>query len=172
MIAEALSSRAAHDFPRIHWRMINRADALNLVGDQMILLIEKEHAKFLMVEEGHRGTAVIEDRGETRQRRMLFDRGFGETFGRRLDNLQLVDRGIAQPLDLAQTLGARRHDLGERAEAGDKSLRERLDVAPRHGAEKNELEQFILAQGIGAALAESVAQPLPVAEVMRRVGGG
>ena len=62
--------------------------------------------------------------------------------------------------------------LGERAEAGDESFGERLDVAPRHGAEKNEFEQFILAQGIGAAFAEPVAQPLPVAEVMRRVGGG
>ena len=152
--------------------MINRADALNLVGDQMILLVEKEHAKFLVVEEGHRGTAVIEDRGETRQRRLLLDRGFGETFGRRLDNLQLDDRCIAKPLDFVQTLGARRHDLGERAEAGDERFGERLDVAPWHGAEKNELEQFILAQGIGAALAEPVAQPLPVAEIMRWAGGG
>jgi len=31
---------AAHDFPGIHWRMIDRADPLNLVGDQMILLVE------------------------------------------------------------------------------------------------------------------------------------
>jgi hypothetical protein len=48
-----------------------------------------------VVEKGHRGAAVIDDRGETRQRRPLFDRGFGETFGRRLDNLQLDDRGVA-----------------------------------------------------------------------------
>jgi len=104
--------------------------------------------------------------------RRFFDREFGETSGRRLDNLQFDDRGVAQPLDFAQPLGARRYHLGERAEAGDESLGERLDITPRHGAEKNELEQFILAQGIGAAFAEPVAQPLPVAEVMRRVGGG
>jgi hypothetical protein len=79
--------RAAHDLPGIDRGMIDRADALNLVGDQMILLVEKEHAKFLVVEEGHRGAAVIDDGGETRQRRPLFDRGFGKTFGRRLDNL-------------------------------------------------------------------------------------
>jgi hypothetical protein len=66
--------------------MIDRADALNLVGDQMILFVEKEHAKFLVVEKGHRGAAVIDDRGKTRQRRPVLDSGFGETFGRRLDD--------------------------------------------------------------------------------------
>src|ERR1700719_3047059 len=78
---------AAHDLPGVNRRMIDRADALNLVGDQMILLVEKKHAKFLVVEEGHRGAAVIDDGGETRQRRPRFDRGFGKTFGRRLDHL-------------------------------------------------------------------------------------
>src|ERR1700731_2416890 len=72
---------AAHDLAGIHRRMIDRADALHLVGDQTILLVEKEHAKFLVVEEGHRGAAVIDDREKTRQRHPLFDRGFGETFG-------------------------------------------------------------------------------------------
>jgi hypothetical protein len=67
-----------------------------------------------VVEEGHRGAAVIDDRGETRQRRTLFDSGFGETLGRRLDYLKFDDRGVAQPLDFAQTLGARRYNLGER----------------------------------------------------------
>ena len=33
--------RAAHDLPGIDRGMIDRADALNLVGDQMILLVEK-----------------------------------------------------------------------------------------------------------------------------------
>ena len=31
---------AAHDFPWIDWGMIDRADALHLVGEQMILLVE------------------------------------------------------------------------------------------------------------------------------------
>ena len=81
---------------------------------------------------------------------------------------------VSNPGDraLLVAMAARWHDLAERAEAGDKSLGEGLDVAPRHGAEKNELEQLIFAQGIGAALAEPVAQSLPVAEVMRLSGGG
>ena len=45
--------------------MVDRADALNLVGEQVILLVEKKHAKFLVVEEGHRGAAIIDDAGET-----------------------------------------------------------------------------------------------------------
>ena len=37
--------RAAHDLPGIDRRMIDRADALNLVGDQMILLVENIAAR-------------------------------------------------------------------------------------------------------------------------------
>ena len=58
--------------------------------------------------------------------------------------------------------------FGEGAKSRDQGFGERLYVATRHGAKKDELEQFILAQGIGAAFAEAVAQPFPVAEIMRR----
>src|ERR1700730_7309839 len=36
---------AAHDLPGVNRRMIDRADALNLVGDQMILLVENISAR-------------------------------------------------------------------------------------------------------------------------------
>ena len=45
--------------------------------------------------------------------------------------------------------------LGEGAEAGDQRLGERLGVAPRRGAEQDQLEQLVVGQGVGARLAEA-----------------
>jgi hypothetical protein len=53
----------------------------------------------------------------------------------------------------------------------DQAFGERFDIPPGHGPKKNEFDKFILGQRVGAAFAEPVAQPLPVAEIMRqRVG--
>ena len=38
--------RAAHDLARIDRRVIDRANALHLVGDELVLLIEEEDAEF------------------------------------------------------------------------------------------------------------------------------
>ena len=99
--------RAAHNFPGIDRRMVDRADALNLVCDQTILLVEKQHAELLVVEESHSRAAIIDDCGEARQGQPLLYWGFHETLGRRLDDFQFDDCGFAKPLDFAQALGSR-----------------------------------------------------------------
>ena len=82
-------------------------------------------------------------------------------------DLELGDGGIAQALDLGQP-GRRRDDhFGEGAEFGDQVLGQRLDVALRDGAEQHQFEQFVVADGLGAGLAEARAQPLAVAVIMR-----
>ena len=56
--------------------------------------------------------------------------------------------------------------FGERAEAREQPLGERLGVAARDGAEQHQLEQFVVGQRLGAALAEALAQPLAMARVI------
>lgn len=57
--------------------------------------------------------------------------------------------------------------FGERSELGDQVFCERLDVALRDGAEKHELQEFVIAHRFGAGLPEAVAQPFPVAVIVR-----
>ena len=55
---------------------------------------------------------------------------------------------VAEPGDFAQPLGPGRQDLGEGAESGDQRLGERLDVPPRHGAEQQQFQQFVIRQAV------------------------
>src|ERR1700758_5622996 len=66
------------------------------------------------------------------------------------------------------TLGPRRHGRCERAGPLDERFGERLDVAPRHGAKQNKLDEFIFGQCVAAALAEPLAQPLTMTKIVRR----
>lgn len=166
--ASAKFERPSHDFPGIDGRVIDRADALHFVGEQAIFLVKKQDTKFFVVEKSHHCPAIIDHRGKTRKRQTFFDRRFRQACRRRLDDLQFDDRGLAKPIDFAQTLGPCRNGFGKGAKSRNKGFGEWLDVTAGHGAKEDELKQLIFAQGIGAALAESFAQPLPVAEIMRR----
>lgn len=104
---------AAHDFARIDRRVIDRADALNLIGDQTILFIEEKDAELFAIEKRHGGPAIIDHCGEARQGWALFDGGLRETPSRGFDDLQFADRGGAEAVLLAETLGARRYNLRE-----------------------------------------------------------
>ena len=75
-----------HDLARVNRGMIDGANALNLIGDEMVLLVEKEHAEFLVIEKGHCGPAIVDDSGKARKRRAVLDRRFGKTLGRRFDD--------------------------------------------------------------------------------------
>src|ERR1019366_2966073 len=52
--------RALDHFARIDRRVIDGADLLQFVGDQLIALLEEQHAKLLLVGEGHGGAAIVE----------------------------------------------------------------------------------------------------------------
>jgi len=85
-----------------------------------------------------------------------------------MDDLELIDDGVADALDFLQPRAGRGHHLGERAEPGDQFLGQLFDVALRDGAEQDQFEQFIIADGVLAGLAETVAQPLAVPVIMGR----
>jgi hypothetical protein len=83
-------------------------------------------------------------------------------------DLELGDGGVAQALDLGQP-GLRPGDyLSERTEFGDQLLGQRFDVALWNGAEQHQFEQLVVADCLGAGLAEAGAQPFTVAVIIRR----
>ncbi len=93
--ARAQFQRAAHDLARVDGRVVDRADALHLVGDQGVALVQEENAKFFAVGIGHGGAAIVGHRREGREHGALFQRAARKAAGGRLDDLQLGDRGFA-----------------------------------------------------------------------------
>jgi hypothetical protein len=90
--------------------------------------------------------------------------------GRR-DQFDLGDRRLTQAIDFAQPGRRCVNGFGERAEFGDQRFGQRLDVAPGQRAEQHHLQQFIVAQGIRSGAKKALAQPHPMAVIMRRFGG-
>jgi hypothetical protein len=88
-----------------------------------------------------------------------------------LHHLQLRDGGVAQALHLAQTRFRSGNHFGEGAEFGEQRLGQKLHVAAGQRAEQQELQEFVVAERIGAGFAEPRAQTLAMAVVMR-VGFG
>ena len=75
---------------------------------------------------------------------------------------------FAQAFDFGEPFARRREGLGEGAECGEQLLGERLQIAPRQGAEQHELEQFVVGHRLAARVAETLAQSLAVAMIVRR----
>ncbi|MGY3471360.1 hypothetical protein ACVW0I_008231 [Bradyrhizobium sp. LM6.11] len=86
----------------------------------------------------------------------------------RRDQLELVDRGLADAVDLAQARHRGMDDFGERAERLDERLRQRLGVAPRQRRKQGHLQQLVVAERIRTGAVEALAQPLAMAEIVRR----
>jgi hypothetical protein len=82
------------------------------------------------------------------------------------DQLELGDRRFADAGNLAQQLFRRVHRLGEGAEAGNERLGQRLGIAPRRGAEQDQLEQLVVGEGVWPRLAEALPEPLAMTEIM------
>ena len=101
----------------------------------------------------------------------------GDPVGGSCDQLELVDGGVADAVDLAQQRLRRVHHFGERAEFLEQRFRQWLHVAPRLGREQHHLQEFVVAQRIGAGTLETLAQPLAMAwkwqrgDVSRHTGG-
>ena len=113
--------------------------------------------------------AIVEHGGKTAPAPARFSTvALAKRLAAACDDLEFDDRRLAQAVDLAQPLGPRGNDFGEGAEAREQRLGERLDVAARDGAKQHQFEQFVIGQRLGAGLAEAVAQPLAMAEIMRR----
>src|SRR5258705_9657239 len=74
-------------------------------------------------------------------------------------------------IDFPQARLRRMNDFRERTEFLDQRLGQRLDVAARAGAEQHHLQQLVIAQGVGSGAMKAIAQPLPMAVIMRFFGG-
>jgi hypothetical protein len=97
--------------------------------------------------------AIVEHRRPRRQNRTLFHRTAQEPVGRRLDDLEIGDAGLAEPFDLGKPRRRRSDRFRERTEFGHQRLGERLDVAPRHHAKQQQFEKLVVGERLGAGLA-------------------
>ena len=52
--------RALDDLARVDRRVVDGADLLQLVGDELVALVEKQHAELLAVGERLGGAAIVE----------------------------------------------------------------------------------------------------------------
>ena len=124
--------------------MVDGADLLQLVGDELIALVEEQHAELLTVGKGLGAAAVIEHGGPGRQRRPFPHLAAQEPARRRLHELELGDGRLAQSLALGEPRDRRGNDFGKRAEGRDQRFGERLDIAPRQGAKQHQFQELVV----------------------------
>ena len=112
---------------------------------------------------------IVEHRVPGCQHRALHDarRASGAARAART-SFSSVTTASPTPLTSLSRSARRIDDLGERAEALQQPLGERLGVAAGDGAEQHQLQQLVVGQRLGAAAAEALLQPLAMAG-MRRV---
>ena len=99
------------------------------------------------------------------------DLALGDAVGGGGDQLDLVDRRVADALDFAQPRDRRMNHLGKGAECLEQRFGQRLGVAPGQRRKQRHLQQFVIAQRIGPGVVKALAQPLAMAVIMRRLGG-
>jgi hypothetical protein len=89
----------------------------------------------------------------------------------RSDQFELGDGRFANAFDFAQARFGGMDGFRERAESPDQGLGQRLHVATGNNAEQHHFEQLIVAERARARarLAKALAQPFPMAVVMRRL---
>jgi hypothetical protein len=123
----------------------------------------EQDAELLARLEAHGEAAVVEHRIPGREDGALQDVALHEAQRAGAHELELSDGGIADALDLLQAFGGRVDDLGERAEALDQALGDRLGVAAGDGREQHQLQQLVVGERLGAAGDEALLQALAVA---------
>jgi hypothetical protein len=100
------------------------------------------------------------------------DLAAGEPARRRLHDLDLGDRRLAQSAHFREALGRRRDHLGEGAEPGEQRLGQRLEIAAGDRPEQDELEQLVVGERLRAGLEEARPQPLAMSEIVRHLRAG
>ena len=148
--------------------MVDGPDLLALVGDQLVALVEIEHAQLFPLGVRHGGAAIIEH-GRPRREHRLFPQASAQQLVRRsLDDLEIRDRLLAETRDFRKPSRRRGNHFGERAEFLQQIFGDRLDVAAGQRAEQHQLQQFVLGEALCPRLAEPRPQALAMAMVMRR----
>jgi hypothetical protein len=134
------NSSALDHLARIDRGVIDGTDLLHLVGDQLVLLVEKQVAKLLLVGERHAAAAIVDHLVPGRERDAALDLAFGDAAGCRCDQLELVDGAIFDAVNLAQPRFGRVDNFRERAELLEQHLRERLGVTARDRREQRHFQ--------------------------------
>src|SRR3954453_7136774 len=163
--------RALDHLARIDRGVIDGAGLLHLVGDELVALVEEQQAKLLLLGERHAGAAIVDHLVPGRQRVTAVDPALGDAMRRRREQLELVDRGFANAVHLAQARHRCMHDLGKRAKNLDQRLRQRLGVTPRQRRKQRHLQQLVVAERVCSGAVEALAQPFAMAEIVRRFFG-
>ena len=151
--------------------MVDRAPVLDLVEDQLVLLVEIEHAE-LFARFVLKGDPDIGQKRAPGRDHRAFDRRLARhSLGHLVQGGEVEGRLHAHALGLApRILGADGHQVfdaggehgGQRAEPGQQGLGDRFDVALRLAAEQEKLQQFVVRKMVQAGGPGAGAQPLSV----------
>jgi hypothetical protein len=159
---------ALDDLARIDRHMVDRADLLDLVGDELVLAVEEHDAEMLALFMRHGDVAIIDQLLPGAQDRLFLDVAIEHAQGQRMHRLHQHGGILAKALDALEVLEAGGHDARDAAEAGEQLLGQRLDVLAGNRGKKHELEQLVILEGAGAGFHEALAQPVAVAVMVRR----
>lgn len=114
--------------------------------------------------------AILDDRRPRGQDLFAPEFALQRPVGDSRDQLQVERHGLADTFDFRQQRRWCAEDARKRTETLDQRLGDRLCVAPRDQAEKQELEDFVVGKRSVAELAEAVTQPLAMAVIMLLAG--
>ena len=160
--------RALDDLAGVDGRMVYGAFLLNLVGNQLVLLVEEEDAELFVVAEGHGGAHIVEDGVPGAEHRTVQHLAAHQPHGGGMDDLDFGGHGLAHAVHFHQALWLGAQHLGEGAEAGEQLLGDGLGVAAPDGAKQQHLEKLVIRHGIGAGLAEAFLQPFAMPQEVRQ----
>ena len=96
--------RALDHLARVNRSVVDGADLLALVGNEMIAFIEKQQAEFLPLAERHDAATIVDYGRPGGQHLAPLDLSAHQAPRRRFNDLELRDRGIAHSADLSESL--------------------------------------------------------------------
>ena len=92
--------------------MVDRADLLHLIGDQGVLLVEKQDAELLAGLEGHRCAALIDHRPPASRHGALRHLPPGKTLARGRHDSEIGSDSLAEAGHLGQQMLRRCNNFG------------------------------------------------------------
>jgi hypothetical protein len=123
--------------------VVDRALALNLVGDQFVFLVEEKDSELFSMLVGLRGCEIRDYFRSRRRERALRDFRARQSGRGRADEFQFGDNRFTDARNLFQARVRRVEDFGERSEAGDEPLGKILCIPAWNSTEKNEFEGLV-----------------------------
>lgn len=143
---------------------VDRALAHDLVADQHVARVEKEHAETLDHMMRHIGVEIIEQRLPVRQHRLRGYLAAQQPQRGRMDDLDRGGGGLAHAGHARQRLGISGQHAADPPEFAQERLGQRLGVAARDGEREKIFDQFVIEQLIApAARQQTLTEPRAVA---------